>query len=374
MQYDSWSIPASPRAVNPQHVASRTGLSREAEMSEQLRVGVVGLGAMGSVMLEGFHRDPRWELVAACDLDPRRVQAAEQRYPNLAGYESAGGLICHDSLDVVAVATPPASHVVAAEALAADRHVLCEKPLAPTSAEAQQLVDAARAAEKRDLVAVVDYQLRYSRAWQLIRTMVNDGYVGAPRYALCVSQHAHVLNQPWGWSFQATAAGGVLSEYGSHCIDVLRTLFGDIHSVIGRIETLVDRKVDLEGAEQRVDADDYASLSMTFDGGVKGDLLVNGLARTSSRTFVVHGTKGSISLVDDGTVLGQRDGHDPETFDVRETDTSLIDDPHDTYTQPFARLISHLADSIEAGKKPAEAATFLDGLAVVQALEQARSA
>ncbi|RKT78499.1 putative dehydrogenase [Terracoccus luteus] len=139
------------------------------------RVAVVGAGYWGPNLVRNFRASPEWELVAVCDLDADRARVVAGD-PRVDVETDVGRLLARDDVDAVAIATPANSHRrLALAALESGRHVLVEKPLATSSAEGLEMVEAAR---DRGLVLMCDHTYCYTPVVQRIRDIVASGELG----------------------------------------------------------------------------------------------------------------------------------------------------------------------------------------------------
>lgn len=141
-----------------------------------LRVGVVGAGYWGPNLVRTFRGTPEWDLVAVCDLDRERADRVIGDRTTVEVETSLDALLARTDIDAVAVATPADTHCsMALAALEAGKHVLVEKPLASTRADAERMV--ARA-EKLGLVLMCDHTYCYTPAVQHLRALVQSGELG----------------------------------------------------------------------------------------------------------------------------------------------------------------------------------------------------
>jgi predicted dehydrogenase len=141
-----------------------------------VRIGVIGYGYWGPNLVRNFADLDRCSLVAVCDRDGGRVARAERRYPGLRGTTDPRALIEAPDVDAVVIATPVASHFeLAHAALAAGKHVLVEKPLTTTSADAERLIELAA---RRGVVLMVDHTFVYTGAVRKIRELITSGELG----------------------------------------------------------------------------------------------------------------------------------------------------------------------------------------------------
>lgn len=141
-----------------------------------LGVAVVGAGYWGPNLVRNFRGSPDWDLVAVCDLNEAAARRAIGRRSTVEVETSLERLLSRPDVDAVAIATPAASHAyIGHEALRAGKHVLIEKPLAATLAEAQGLVDAAAAADR---VLMCDHTYCYTPVVTKIAELIADDELG----------------------------------------------------------------------------------------------------------------------------------------------------------------------------------------------------
>jgi predicted dehydrogenase len=188
----------------------------------KLRIGVIGLGFIGTQKhLTGLaqHLD-RCELVAFCDLQVERADAAKDRYGSPDSYVTTDyrELLADESIDVVHVCTWNVSHAeITCAALEAGKHVLCEKPMAISGAEARQMV---KAAEKSGKKLSIGYQYRFRKESQFLRKVVDEGRLGE-----IYAAKAHAVRRRgvpiWGvFTDKEKQGGGPLIDLGGHAIDL----------------------------------------------------------------------------------------------------------------------------------------------------------
>lgn len=347
-------------------------------MHDPAPVAVLGFGAMGEVMAKAFGRDPGWEVALVSDPAAGAAERAERLAPG-AHFEADAAaaleprLLDRLGVELVAIAAPPASHEpLALAALDAGRHVLCEKPMALDGDAAARM--AAAAAARPELIAVIDHQLRFTRSRSWLRDRLRAGDLGRVSHADVRIDVPRIYGSGWTWWSSRALGGGVLNEFGSHSVDLLGWLFGAHPSrARGSLRTVVATRADADGVERAVDSDDLAALLLEWEDGRLAEISVSGLALPADRYLRVHGENGSVEITADDLVLWRRRGGDTRTFDLRETEPSLIGDPNETYTQPFARLVAALRESLRTGVAPADAASFADGLAVTRTLDAVRA-
>ena len=206
------------------------------------RVAILGAG-IGREHLRGYLALPeRFEVAALCDLYEARARAVleDEGATGTAAAANAGELIADPSIDVVDVCLPPHLHApVAVQALGAGKHVVCEKPLATSPREADEMVRAAERAGRR-LFPV--FQYRYGPATARLRALIDAGLTGR---ALAASLETHwdrgadYYAVPWRGTWAGENGGAVLG-HAIHNHDLLTTVLGPVEAVSATLATRVN--------------------------------------------------------------------------------------------------------------------------------------
>jgi predicted dehydrogenase len=263
-------------------------------------VAVIGAGMAGRAHASGYRGAPAVfgtdlpavRLVAIADAhEPFAVDTA-RRY----GYERAEtgwqAIAAADDIDAVSVVVANDLHRTIVEALLdAGKHVLCEKPLAPSVADGQAM---AERAEKSDRVAAVGFTFRRSPAISAIREQVTAGVLGPVRHfnGHYWCDYGFAPDAPMSWRYRGGPGSGALADIGTHLVDVGEFLCGPVESVRGTILSTVtaDRPVPLGAAvghaagvpvsdtRQPVENEDIATFTATFASGATGTFSVSRIA------------------------------------------------------------------------------------------------
>jgi predicted dehydrogenase len=147
---------------------------------KSIGVGVIGYGYWGPNLVRNFAEVAEARVMAVSDLDETRREAASRRYPSVRVTEDFRTILADPAVEAVAIATPVRTHfAIAAAALSAGKHVLVEKPIAATSAEAAELTTMARRAGR---VLMVGHVFVYTGAVMKIRELINEGSLGSLFY------------------------------------------------------------------------------------------------------------------------------------------------------------------------------------------------
>ncbi len=189
-------------------------------MSESLRLGIIGAGAITQVAhLPVVAKLKGVEVVAICDTDRAKARALADRYRVRDAFSDIEELLEYDTVDAVAICTPNhlhEPHVTAA--LAAGAHVLVERPLALTAAAAQRLI---RMAEKRDRVLMVGMNHRYRTDVQFVRSFIQSGELGRVESVRASWHVARPARATMGWrQRREESGGGVMLDLGLAILDL----------------------------------------------------------------------------------------------------------------------------------------------------------
>jgi len=190
----------------------------------KLRMGVVGMG-MGKGHAQGFHTHPGAELVALCDVDERRLQAVADAIGVTELYTDAETMFRKAGLDAVGIAVPNNLHAaLTISALRQGLHVLCEKPMAMTVAEARRMNDVAA---KTGLNLMIDFSHRFTDAAAALKQQVDAGVVGDIYFGRTAWHRNRGIPGFGGWfGIQEMSGGGPLVDIGVHMIDLAMWFMG----------------------------------------------------------------------------------------------------------------------------------------------------
>ena len=259
-----------------------------------LTVALIGCGAIASKHLDAYVRNDRVDRVFAADPDERAREDIYRRYGIIKRLaEDWRELVADDEVDVVDILTPHDSHrEIAVAALEAGRHVICEKPIARTVAEADEMIAAAERADRRLFVAMS--QLNFPavrRTGELIR----EGAIGRPLLAVFTVLDNEVarMNDPAHWKCDLVrAGGGALIDIGYHTIYIMQDLLGPAAAVSAVCPRLV--------IEPENKGEDTAAVALELPGGALGSIVVtfaNSGTRYQAERRVV-GTEGTLLIRD----------------------------------------------------------------------------
>jgi predicted dehydrogenase len=374
---------------------------------ERLRVAMVGHGFMGAAHSQAWRTAPRFfdlgvepEMAVVVGRDPERTEAARAQY----GWRTAStdwrAVVADPDIDVVDVVSPGSSHVeVAIAALEAGKHVLCEKPLATTVAEAEAMTAAAAAARFRGVRAMVGFSYRRVPAIAFARQLVQAGRIGTVRQvrALYLQDWLTDAEGPMTWRLDKSLAGsGSLGDIGAHAIDLVEHVTGArLATVSGTLETFVTERplladgVGLSGTASsergQVTVDDAAYFLGRLGGGA-----ADGAIGSFEATRYATGRKNGLTLEISGSAGAiQFDLESMNELRLYESSAPageqgfrriLVTEPEHPYMaawwptghligyeHTFSHQVKDFVDAIVAGTDPSP--SFEDGLHVQRVLD-----
>ncbi|TLM81264.1 Gfo/Idh/MocA family oxidoreductase [Pseudarthrobacter sp. NamE2] len=269
-------------------------------MGKPLKVGIVGCGAIIAQYLANFRKLNDLELVAVADLDMARAQAVAGQYEGVRAL-SVDELLAADDVELVLNLTIPAAHAeVALKAIAAGKSVYGEKPLAATTQEARQVLDAAKEA---GVVVGCAPDTVLGTGIQTARKAIDDGLIGAPISAsatMVTPGHERWHPNP---DFYYQPGGGPLLDMGPYYVTALVTLLGPVVSVVGAgSHTRNERTIGSgprQGEKIPVTTDSHVTGVLTHASGALSTLFMSfDAVKSKSPNIEIHGERGSLVVPD----------------------------------------------------------------------------
>ncbi|MDQ0238749.1 Gfo/Idh/MocA family protein [Arthrobacter bambusae] len=355
-----------------------------------LGVAAIGYAFMGKAHsnawrnVASYFDVPAFEQKVLVGRDAEQVAEAAARYGWSESATDWRQVIERDDIHIVDICAPGWMHAeIAIAALEAGKHVLVEKPLANTLAEAEAMTDAARAARARGIQSMIGFNYRRVPALALAKELIAEGRLGTVRHVRAAYLQDWLVDadSPMTWRLnKETAGSGALGDIASHAIDQVLFLLGDtVTEVSGRLHTFVDSRPGADGLEH-VTVDDAAWATLTLASGAVASVEVSRMAtgKKNSLTMEIYGDKGSLLFdLESINELGFMDA----TVPVREQGFRriLVNEPDHPYMDAwwpqghvigwehtFTHEIRDFLVAIDAGTPPSP--SFEEGLAVQQVL------
>ena len=377
-------------------------------MTENLRVAMIGYGFMGAAHSQGWRVAPRFfdlpaqpSMSVVVGRNHAAVTAAAEKW----GWSEAStdwrDVIARDDIDVVDIVTPGDTHAeIAIAALEAGKHVLCEKPLANSVAEAEAMTDAAARAAERGVRAMVGFTYRRVPAATFARDLIAAGRIGEIRQVRASYRQDWLMDAeaPLTWRMQKDRAGsGALGDIGAHAVDLSEYITGlRLRSVSGVIDTIVAERpllaegVGLSGTASTergaVTVDDIALFSGRYEGAAGGYAPLGifeatrfATGRKNALTIEVSGSLGAVSF--DLERLNELDFYDATLPATEQGFRKILVTEHDHpylapwwpaghmlgYEHGFSHQVVDFVTAIVEGTQPRP--SFDDGLHVQRVLD-----
>jgi predicted dehydrogenase len=258
-------------------------LAGETATPDRLNIGMLGYApSVGELHGRGVATTPGLQLQAICDLNPRRLEMAEQQFPGVKVYPSATELANDDAVDLVIVATPPNSHAaLCVQMMAAGKHVVCEKPLALSRSETDRMVEMA---EKMKVHLSCHQNRRWDPDFLAIKSALQEGRIGDLFY---METFVGSFSHPCGyWHSHEEISGGMAYDWGAHYLDWIVGFIPDRpESVAGFRHKRVWH--DVTNADQE-------RIWIKFESGKEAEFLHSDIAAASKPKWYLLGTEGAI--------------------------------------------------------------------------------
>jgi predicted dehydrogenase len=357
-----------------------------------VRVGVIGTGFIGPAHIEALRRLPNVEVVAIADVD----ESTAKEKAEALGVEKAFGnykdLLKDSGVEVAHIATPNHLHYpMSKEALEAGKHVVCEKPLAMDTKEAEELVELA---DKKGLINAVHFNVRYYPLMNQVRQMIRNEDLGK-----IFSVHGSYL-QDWlflqtdyNWRMEPEFSGTsrAVADIGSHWMDLIEYVtglkivevcadFATFYPVrkkpLKAVETYAGKMLKPEDyADVQINTEDYATVMLHFDNGGHGVFTVNQVAagRKNRIYYEIDGSKQAVaweSEMPNQLWIGKREDanalllRDPSLAYPESSELITFPGGHNEgFPDTSKQMFKQIYDAVRAGDtKSPKYPTFKDGL------------
>ena len=349
-----------------------------------LRVGIVGVGWGTVVHLPAYQAANGFEVKGLCARTKSKLEPAAAANNVAIVSTDWEEFVRRDDFDVISVAAPVAlHHPITLAALAAGKHVMCEKPLALTAQQCAEMVDAAA---KSGRSTATTFELRWLPDRGRVRQLVRDGVVGKP-FFVRLSQTAAYWHPTRKlqelWMYDLAEGGGYLNGLLAHDIDFVCSLFGRPVSVCAEVRTSVPQRALPDGTTLDVTADDTSALLLRLESGA--------LAVISAAVVGLHTNPGAQLDIfgENGTIIGALGTRTDSSLVAGSVgDAGLADAGYDTrvpthddaipprgaagLTRAMALMLEDWLPQINGGVATNPVPSFEDGWNVQRTIEAAR--
>ncbi|UED73616.1 Gfo/Idh/MocA family protein [Brevibacillus sp. DP1.3A] len=305
-------------------------------------VGVIGAGVMGERMMNAIRTHEKFRVAAVSDVSAERAQEAAQKSGDVPWYTDYKELLKKVELDVIYLAVPPKfHHAIALDVLAHKKHLLCEKPLANSLTEAQEMLEAANDA---GVVHAMNFPLYYQGVFpELSRRLEEIGDIRR----IDILTHFHQWPRPWQQTpwLAGREQGGFIREVLPHFTHLTYALFGDLHVVRSEVDYPADPALCETGVSAFLRLTD--GTPVTING-------LAGIAHQEHLDYRVYGSKGTLSVVNWSNLFVGGHGEALVPAEIPQQDRLSL-------------LLDELSIAINGGD--ARLVTFETGVKVQQVLE-----
>ncbi len=248
----------------------------------EIRCAVIGYGGMGKHHVEMMGRTGVMRVVAVCDVNANRLEAAKAEIPNINTYTDVDDLLAKEDFDLAVIVTPHNTHApLALKCLKAKKHVIVEKPMCITVKEATAMIEAAR---QNGVMLTVYHNRHWDGDFMAIREVVESGFIGEVFHVEMFGGGYHRPG-PW-WRSDKFASGGLFYDWGAHYLWwLLQLISHPVQSVVGAFHKLKWHDVTNE---------DHVQALIRFTNGAIADVQFSTLAASSKPRWFILGTEGAI--------------------------------------------------------------------------------
>lgn len=270
-----------------------------------MKIGLIGFGYMGKSHAYAVQNlryyygasAPDAAIVGVCTASPETAEAACQGFSLGRAFSSEEELIACPDIDSIDVCSPNVYHYdTVKKALLAGKHVYCEKPLAITAAQAEEL---AALAKEKNVTAQVVFNYRFMAGVMAAKRLIDEGRLGrivtfraAYLHSSCADPSRHA-----GWKQdKRICGGGVLFDLGSHALDIVRYLCGEFAEIAGHAQIAHPIRVGRDGKPWQTNAEEAFYMTAVLQNGAVGTVEANKLAlgTNDDLSFEVYGERGAL--------------------------------------------------------------------------------
>lgn len=338
-------------------------------MAKKLKVGVVGLGTIGTIHAESYKKTDQAQLEAFCDIDAPRLNAKSDRFGVKQRFGDYRELMKTD-IDAVSVCVGNSLHLeVSIAALEAGKHVLLEKPMAINAAEGEKIIAAEKASGRVLQIGMVRRQFPEA---QIVRRYVEEGLLGDIYHMRTVMIRRRGIPGMGGWfTTKAESGGGPMIDLGVHCFDIAMWLSGQWKPTAVSAKNYAKfgpimenyKYVSMWAGPPKFDGvfdvEDYTTGFVRFGDAATLGFDISWAANTTEQGFVeILGDKGGARLFSDKPM---------EIFTENQGNIVNISPQYDSGVDPFEREAASFLAACRGDAPPA--ATGAEGVVVMKLID-----
>ena len=270
-----------------------------------IRIAIVGTGGMANSHAQEFQKIKGCKVVAVCDVDAKRAADFAEKYHVKSHFPNLSDLLAGAAFDAVSIVTPDSTHaLLALQAVAAGKHVLCEKPLATNYPDALKM---ARAATRKGVINMINFSYRNASAIQKAASLIASGDLGQVVHVHGSYLQSWLSSKVWGdwkttpaWLWRLSSSHGsrgALGDVGVHLLDFATFPVGPAKSIEAKLKVFSAIK-GKKMSGYTLDANDSALITLEFAGGAMASLHTSRWAtgHANSVSLVIHAEHGAIRV------------------------------------------------------------------------------
>ncbi|MCS0822458.1 Gfo/Idh/MocA family oxidoreductase [Cytobacillus firmus] len=282
-------------------------------LKEKIKVGLIGMGAVGERILRQFRQHEEFEIAALCDRKADRLDKFKAELPDAAIHTNHFDLLKDETIKLIYLGVPPKwHHSISMDIIKSGKHLLCEKPLANSIEEAKEMYEAA---ENAGIIHTMNFPMAYSPAFKMFREKIQNGELGEIKK---VELHLQFTQWPREWQqndwISSREQGGFIREVAPHFVHMILDTFGELLHVRSFVE--------YPDNEHLCETSFTTSLKLT--GGIP--VLLNGIAGIGQKehlSFKVFGEKGTLDMQNWSVLVQSTSENSGEILRLDEPENSL---------------------------------------------------
>ncbi len=310
-------------------------------MPKPIRVCVIGVGRAGQVHANSLrYHLPGGDLVALVDEDAAALEKVGEKFEVLGRFSSLEEALACIEFDAVVISTPTFTHTsLTLQAASAGKHIFCEKPMALTLAECEEMT---AAADRKSVLLQMGFMRRFDPAFEAAKARIDAGEIGRP---LLVKSLTHGPGLPPPWARDMSKSNGMLAEVNSHDWDSIRWLAGS------NFQRVFAEVANSKRAVHGIDAPhfyDTALVQIRLDNGTLGE--ISGICPCE------YGYDSRVEIIGERGLLQVGDLRGQATLVCTNREQGLVTPIYRTWPERFAdayvREMRHFLDCIRSGTRP----------------------
>ncbi len=309
-----------------------------------INCGIMGTGSIANWHVKAIRETGLGQVIGAYSQSSDSLLSFCEKYM-LKPYKTYDDMLADKSIQVICICTPSGlhyEHII--KAAKAKKHIVVEKPMAISSEQCDLIISTL---EKYQVTLAVAYQSRFNETFIKVKRAINEGVFGnimfADVYMKFHRSSDYYESSKWKGTWKLDG-GGALMNQGSHGVDLLLYLLGDVNSVFGRCKTL----------KHNIEVDDTTVASIEFKNGAIGVIQVStSIYPGLPRKIMIHGDKGSVVIEEDTIISFElKEGIIPEDIKSGENDDFSASDPFDFTIEGHIAVYNNFLSCLNNSETP----------------------